>query len=112
MRVEHKVVTIITNPSVKKKCSVLLLDLYVSRLPQEAEDKNLFYCRPLQKIMKSSTEPWYSATLIGRNMLQTMVRQICEEAGIHGQKTNHSLRVCGHSSLDALQRYERVTEDQ
>ena len=43
MRVEHKVVNIIANPSVKEKCPVFLLDLYISRLPQEAKDKDLFF---------------------------------------------------------------------
>lgn len=131
MRVDHKVVSIIANLSVKERCPVYLLDLYISKLPKQAKEKNLFYCRPLQSTPKSSTEPWYSAIPIGRNMLQNMVRQMCEEADISGWKTNHSLRVCGttslfaagvterviqgrsgHSSSDALRKYERVTETQ
>ena len=60
-----------------------------------------------------------------------MVKEMCEEAGINGKKSNHSLRVSGasslfsagvpehviqgctgHSSLDALRKYERVTLSQ
>ena len=84
MRVDHKVVSIIANLSVKERCPVYLLDLYISKLPKQAKEKNLFYCRPLQSTPKSSTEPWYSAISIGRNMLQNMVRQMCEEADISG----------------------------
>ena len=60
-----------------------------------------------------------------------MVKEIFAEAGIAGKKTNHSLRVAGatslfsasvperviqgrtgHVSIEALRKYERVTENQ
>ena len=128
IHVEHKVVTIVANSAVMEKCPVFLLDRYISKLPKEAKENDIFYCRPLQKIPQDSTQPWYSPSPVGRNMLQTMVREMCEEAGISGRKTNHSLRVSGttslfsagvperviqgrsgHSSLEALRKYERVS---
>ena len=57
MRLQHKVVNIVANPSVKEKCTVFLLDHYISKLPQEAKDKDLFYCCPVRNIPKVSTEP-------------------------------------------------------
>lgn len=71
------------------------------------------------------------AVPVGKNAPSNMVRDMCEEADIHGKKSNHSLRVCGtsslfsagvpehviqgrtgHFSLDVLRKYERVTLSQ
>ena len=41
-------------------------------------------------------------------MLQMMVRQMCEEAGIEGHKTNHNLRVSSTSCLFSAGVPERV----
>ena len=129
LRLEHKVVPVIADPEAGVRCHVYLLDLYIGKLPSEAVMKDLFYCRPLQKI--SELQPWYSAVPVGRNMLNQMVALMCENAGIAGKKTNHSLRVTGatalfdagvperiiqsrtgHKSVEALRLYERVTNDQ
>ena len=107
------------------------ISLYVSKLPLEAVEKDVFYCRPLPSAPADTSKPWYSAVPIGRNTLTNMVPSMCEEAGISGEKTNHSLWVTGtsalfdagvpekiiqgctgHRSLDASQVYERVTEEQ
>ena len=67
---------------------------------------------------------------IGKNPLSKM-KTMCEEAGISGNKTNHSLRAyaaselfnagvpekiiqdrTGHRSLDGLRKYERISEKQ
>ena len=70
--------------------------------------------------------------LVGtRNTLNKMVSSMCKEAGVKGEKTNHSLRVAGasalfeagvperviqgrtgHKSIDALRVYERVGVEQ
>ena len=52
MRLEHKVVTIVENPSVGEKCPVFILDLYISKLPSLAKEKDIFYCHPLENIPK------------------------------------------------------------
>jgi hypothetical protein len=46
LSMEHKVVTIVANRSVGSCCPVFLIDLYISKLPNEAKDKDLLYCRP------------------------------------------------------------------
>lgn len=131
MRVEHKTVTSIKDPEAGSRCHVFLLDLYISKLPKEAIEKDIFYCRPLPSTPSNSLKPWFTAVPVGRNQLTKMVHSICEEAGIGGNKTNHSLRVTGasalfdagvpehiiqsrtgHRSLDALRLYERVTDEQ
>ena len=73
--------------------------LYVSKLPLEAVEKDLFYCRPLSSVPADTSKLWYSAVPIGRNTLTKMVPSMCEEAGISGEKTNHSLQVTGTSAL-------------
>ncbi len=68
---------------------------------------------------------------VGKNILSDMVKAMCNEAGVNGKKTNHSLRVAGatslftasvperiiqgrtgHASIDALRKYERVSDQQ
>ena len=133
IRLEHKTVSTFANPEAGNRCHVFLLDLYLSKLPQEAFKKDIFYCRPNQSKPTDSTSPWFCAVPIGRNQLSKMVQTMCEEAGVLGHKTNHSLRVIisgasilfdagvpvriiqartGHRSLDALRLYERITDKQ
>ena len=129
LRVEHKSVTIVANPSVGIRCHVSLLDKYISKLPSEAIKKDYFYCRPLS-YHSDDDAPWYSAVPLGKNTLSVMVSKMCTEAGISGNKSNHSLRVSGatslfsgvperiiqqrtgHRSVEALRPYERVTDQQ
>ena len=35
---------------------------------------------------------WYSNVPVGHNKLASMVKRLCEQAGISGYRTNHSLR--------------------
>ena len=91
---------------------------------------------PIQEMAKNSTQA--SIKWVVKNLgdwvedyNRNMVHSICEEAGVTGRKSNHSLRVTGattlfaagvpervirsrteHSSLDALRKYERVSEKQ
>ena len=131
LRLEHKNVYSFANPEVGVRCHVFLLDLYIKKLPEDAHQKDLFYCRPLPNKPIDDEKPWYSAVPVGRNQLSKMVSSMCEEAKVEGKKTNHSLRVSGastlfdagvpeniiqsrtgHRSLDALRLYEPVTDDQ
>ena len=74
---------------------------------------------------------WYENAAVGKNNLSTIIKDMCEEAGIRG-KTNHSMRasgatamfqnnvpervviqsVTGHRSLDSLRAYERISTTQ
>ena len=131
VKLDHKSVTIVANSSVGEMCPVFILDKYISKLPNAAIEKELFYCRPLPSIPKDVNDPWYVAVPIGKNVLAKMVSTMCDEAGISGQKTNHSLRVSGatslfdagvperviqqrtgHQSIEGLRIYERITDEQ
>ena len=89
------------------------------------------YLRPLSAIPEGDSSPWYTRTPVGRNMLASMLKRMCQRGGIEGHKTNHSLRATGatqlfqaevpekiiqertgHRSLAALRTYERTTSEQ
>ena len=110
--------------------SCIILDKYISKLSEEAKEKDLFYVRPLEKI-SSLSKPWYSSVPIGKHSLHAKMKNMCSEAGISGHKTNHNLCATaatemfrrgapekliqertGHCSIEALCNYERLDEVQ
>ena len=131
LRVKNKRVQ---NPEASYRCHCKLLDLYISKLPQEAKEKDVFYVHPMEKLNKRATyerSSWYYSIPIGRNKLSQMVPEICRLGNIQGHKTNHSLRATGatelyeaevpekiiqertgHRSLECLRMYERTSERQ
>ena len=86
--IENKNVEIYKNTTDSKRCLVSLLDLYFSKLPQSAKDKDIFYCRPLNKY--TADGPWYSEQPRGKHFLSDMVKKMCISAGIEGKFTNHT----------------------
>jgi hypothetical protein len=134
LRVKNKRVQICENPEAGDRCHCKILDLYISRLPAEAKEKDIFYVRPMEKVNKMPTYErsiWYYSIPIGRNKLSQMVPEICRLGNIQGHKTNHSLRATGatelyeaevpekiiqertgHRSLECLRMYERTSEKQ
>ena len=50
LHVSTKVVPVFTCPEVGERCAVYLLDLYLSKLPNEAFEQDIFYLRPLENI--------------------------------------------------------------
>ena len=130
LRVKNKVVPLHPCPEAGERCPVFVLDKYISKLPVEAKEKDLFYVRPLEKT-SSVNKPWYSSVPVGKHSLQAKMKHMCSEAGISGHKTNHSLRATaatemfrldapekliqertGHRSIEALRNYERLDEVQ
>ena len=55
--------------------------------------------------------PWYSSVPVGKNTLATKVKKMCEQAKISGNKTNHSLRATGATSLFAEGVPEKVIQE-
>ena len=84
------------------KCPVHLLDLYISKLPSKAVEKDIFYARPLETVPADPSAPWYTATPVGKHTLNdNKVIKMCVTAGIQGNKTNHSLRATGATQMYA-----------
>ena len=109
------------------RCHVLLLDKYISKLPEEAKRKDLFYVRPKPAKPKDHTTPWFTAVSIGRHTLSAMMKRMSTDAQLDKEFTNHSLRAygvtklfkanlpeklimerSGHRSLEGLRQYERT----
>lgn len=130
LRVKNKVVPIHAVPEAGERCHVYILDQYLEKIPKEAFEKENFYLQPVSKL-KDPAQPWFSCVPVGRNMLSKMVKSICEDASVGGQKTNHSLRATGatemyhagvpekvmlertgHLSLAGLRQYERTSSEQ
>lgn len=131
LNVPNKVVHSYKDSEAGERCHVLILNKYISKIPQSAHEQDIFYLRPVLKIPTEDTSPWYTSVPIGKNPLSKMLKCMCEEAGIPGVKTNHSLRAyaatelfsagvpekviqdrTGHRSLDGLRKYKRITEKQ
>ena len=123
LHVSTKVVPVFACPDAGERCAVYLLDLYLSKLPNEAFEQDVFYLRPLENIPSDPAKPWYSSVPVGKNTLERKLAVICDRAGIQGTITNHSLRATsathmyrsgvpekviqertGHRSLEAYER--------
>jgi len=126
---DNKIVRQYQNLSDGGVCHVQILDTYFSKLPSQAKENDVFYLTPNK--LADKTKPWYSLVPVGRNRLGSMLKDMCVEARISGNFTNHSLRVygatalyhakvpekliqqrTGHQSLKALRQYERTSDSQ
>ena len=52
LHIKNKSVQIHENPEAGDRCHCRLLDLYISKLPPEAVEKDLFHVRPMEKVNK------------------------------------------------------------
>ena len=131
LRVTNKRVPVYAVPEAGEKCHVRVLDKYLSKLPLDAIEQDNFYLTPLSAVPSNSQIPWFTSVPVGRNSLGKMVKEMCSDLGIGGNKTNHSLRATaasdlfqagvpekviqqrtGHLSLGGLRQYEKVTTTQ
>ena len=79
--------------------SVYLTELYCSRLPESAKDKDLFYCKPKTKFT-AQDDCWYFDIPIGRNILARELNDMFIATGLDCEGIyNHSLRATGMSPL-------------
>ena len=122
-KVKGKVVDAYSHPN-KARCIVSLYEMYVSHIPSSRPDY-AFYLRPLNKPLGNI---WYSSQPLGKHKISETVKILCQDAGIPGYRTNHSLRatsatrlfehdideqriceITGHRSL-AVREYKRTSE--
>ena len=96
-------------PDAGCRCHVHILDMYFSKLPPGAFDRDNIYLTPLPVAPKDPGKPWFFVSLVGRNNLSKIVKEICQEIKIPGNKTNHSLRVTGASEFFQAGVPENVT---
>ena len=91
LNTDNKVVKQYENLSGSGPCHVKILDMYLSKLPNHAKVKDVFYLTLLPKTPSDLTKPWYTTTPAGKNRLNIMLKEICAEAGLTKDFSNHSL---------------------
>ena len=106
----NTVVLVYASPSTPPHCLVYLLDLYISKLPAESKERDVFCLRPAAGVPAGRTAPWYERALVGKEKLRTFVATMCQEAGI-APKTNHSLRATGATALFNANVLEKMIRD-
>ena len=99
LKLKNKRVEIVENKKAGDCCHCKLLDAYISKLPEEAKTKDLFYVRPLEEVKPYSTKTWYYCAPIGQNNLSNMVSEMCKLASIPGYHSNHSFKATGATQL-------------
>ena len=129
LNLQNKIVRQHQNTTNPERCHVQILDKYLSKIPKDTRAKDAFYLTPLLHKPKDPSKPWYTTTPIGRNRLNSMLKEMCQEAGLSTKFTNHSLRAygattlfqagvsekliqqrTGHRCLEALRQYEWTSE--
>ena len=90
MHKERKVVWVYPSEN-SEHCPVRIIDKYISLLPsiKPKMKKYHFYLCSLDKL---SPAQWYGKQVVGLNTLRKVISTMCDEAGIPGFRTNHSLR--------------------
>lgn len=73
---------IYARPQLGDRCIVQIYNLYFGYIPNEGP----FYRKPLC----NSNPPKFGSQVIGRNKLATLMKQMCADAGLKGNFTNHS----------------------
>ena len=56
-----------------------ILDLYLSKLPKAAIERDVFYV--CSSTVYKPDQPWYTSVPVGRNKLSSMVKKMCSLAG-------------------------------
>ena len=123
-RMKRKAVKHHANITKPQQCFVRLLRKYKEMCPTDPKN-NAFYLQPLKKL---TADRWFSREPLGHNKLSQTVKNMCSSAGIHGFRTNHSLRATsatrlfnagadeqlimertGHRSVDGVRSYKRTS---
>ena len=96
---QNKVVRQYQDTKAGNRCHTYLLDVYISKVPADVLEKNVFYLCPFKKLSLCSDSPWFTSVPLGKNTLSKMMATMCLNAGIFGHKNNHSLRAYAATEL-------------
>lgn len=86
-RVLPKDVRHFENRECPDRCHVRIFEMFLTKRPPSAER---FYLQSAAKWKDSIC--WYTNRPVGKNQLSSVVKTMCAEVGIQGNKTNHSLK--------------------
>ena len=95
MKKDRKIVWIFPNKKDTNRCTVRLVDKYLSLCPTKTSKCN-FYLRSLEK---SNPAQWYGNQVLGQNTLREVVKNLLKNAKLDGYFINYSLRRSGTTRL-------------
>ncbi len=91
MRIIPKVVRAYENTQQPEQCIVKIFEKYLAKHPShDPKCSHDLYLRPLAN--PKNEHIWYSCQLIGVSTLAKVVAKLCDQAGMSGRFSNHSLR--------------------
>ena len=74
--------------------------MYLSKFPDTALLRDIFYMKPRVSLPDSASDPWYMNIPMGHNALGTSLKNILQKGGIDTfNKSNHSLRATAISRM-------------
>ena len=130
LQLENKVVHQYESTDIQR-CHILLLDKYISKMPQDVKKKDNFYLKPKATVPVDPCLPWFTSVPLGKNKLGDMMKSISMEVKLDKPLTNHSLRAysvtkmfkdsvpekiimerSGHQSMEGVRNYERTSTAQ
>ena len=125
LNLANKVVVHYSRPELGTRCHVYLLRLNLSKLPEIAFQRDIFYWKPLDKVPDAPDQPWYSKSVVGHNVLDKYLKRMLEAAGIENANSLRATAVTcmmekgvpaklimersGHLTESGLSSYERST---
>ena len=89
LNIKNKVEKQYENTANPDRCHVKLLDKYLELLPRKAQENDVFYLMPLSKKPSDTLKPWYSKIPVGHHCLNTMLKEMCQEAEVVSLQTTH-----------------------
>ena len=104
--ISTKVVPVFACPQAGERCTVYLLDLYLSKLPQEA------FTQDVENMSSDPNHQWYTNVLVGKNTQERKLAIICE-SNKTDQYRDGSVVVIARTGTDCcpmamLKRYMRM----
>ena len=84
---------------------VCILYYFVFHSPTVGTDSSTAFYRSALKCPKPNC--WYSNVAVGHNKLASTIKRLCEQGGLSGYRTNHSLRATA-----ATRMYDKGVDEQ
>ena len=94
-KTQRKEVWVYPNDENISRCTVCLVEKYLSLCPIYYKKKNFY----LQSLQKPSPKQWYAEQVIGVHTISKITADLMKAAEIEGYFTNHSLRRSGGTRL-------------
>ena len=99
--VKPKTVKIFANKENPQRCLLRIFKKYSEK--RENIKSEAYYLKPLEKY----GQLWYQNMALGHNSLSNMMKSICEQAGLEGRYTNHSLKKTTATCLRHMSEVQR-----